>query len=439
MRNKNKKLVPCLAVAAALAAPAVDAGGTSQRDKDIAEIGDWVQIGLPIAGYVGAWLSDDREGTRQLTRTLIGASVSAHVFKQLAERSRPDASDSRSFPSGHTTAAFAGSEFIRQRYGNKWGIPATAAAAFVGYSRIRANKHFRDDVLAGASNGLLWNWYYTTSKDSALSVVPTSPEGGVGVQINYDPSKAGTEANQDFDSQPKFRYTLEYGPVTQDKNLFISPIATGTPIDLATAEDEFDFTSRVSFEHNFGDRHEWGAFLAPMELIEFEPSKALTGSFDFAGATFTPQPDTAFEGRFNLIEARLVYRYRLIDSERVELRVGGGVQYLETLLDITQFRGSPKDNDIVEFARAQVKQSKAIASLRASYSFNDHWRLDAHFDGYGGGDRFASTALLLNWRPAPEWDLGFGYRYLDRQMSDKDISNTLQVGDLVLRVSHAWF
>ena len=330
----------------------------------------------------------------QQTKSLAGASVAAHVFKQVAKRGRPDASDTRSFPSGHTTAAFTGSEFIRQRYGNGLGIPATLAAAFVGYSRIRANKHFRDDVLAGMSNGLMWNWFVTTPQDSAVQVRPIAMEdGGYGIGFDYDLMDDKVRMNQDYTTRPKFRYSLEWGPVTQDTNLFINPIATGFRIDLATAENEFDFTSRVAFEHFFADRHEWGLFIAPMELIEFDPSKTLTQPAEFAGRTFTPQPDTAFESRYNMIDARAVYRFRLVDTDRWQVRVGAGIQYLETLLDVTQFRGNPKDNDIVEFGRAQIKQKKAIGSLRASYKFNERWRLSAHYDGYGGSDNFSNVLL----------------------------------------------
>lgn len=144
------------AIAAVIGNPLI-ATGARGADNNLQEAGDWVQILLSIGGYIGTWAAGDREGAYQLTKTLIGAGVSAHVFKNLAERTRPNASNSKSFPSGHTTAAFAGSEFIRQRYGNGWGVPATLGAMFVGYTRIDANQHFMDDVPAGASNGLMWN------------------------------------------------------------------------------------------------------------------------------------------------------------------------------------------------------------------------------------------------------------------------------------------
>jgi len=435
-----KRYATALATALILAvggAPAALAG-TSQRDRDIAEVGDWVQIALPAAGYAGAWIKGDREGAKQLTKVLLSSVASAHVFKYLGQRSRPDASDQHSFPSGHTTAAFSGSEYIRQRYGNAWGIPATVAAAFVGYSRIRANRHFRDDVLAGASNGLLWNWYWTTPYEQKVEIRPGRMGDGYGVQLSYDPD-ASEGLNRDFSSRPRMTYTLEYGPVTQDRNIFVNPMATGFVIDLATAETEFDITSRVTFNYFFDDRHELSAFIAPMELIEFDASRTLTEPAEFAGRVFVPQADTNFESRYNLIDARLVYRYRLVDNARWELRAGVGVQYLETLLAVTQFRGSPKDNDVVEFGRAQVRQWKPIASLRATFAFSERWRLTGSLDGYRGSDDYASAGLVLNWRAAPGWDLGLGARYLDREMSADDVYNRLEAGDLVLSITHGFF
>ena len=437
-RQKALALSAAWLVAFFAFSPAFGAGAT-QRDKDLAEIGDWVQILLPVSGYVGTWITGDKEGAFQLTKALSGAGISAHTFKFLAERGRPDASDKRSFPSGHTTAAFAGSEFIRVRWGNAWGIPATLAAAFVGYSRIRVNKHFRDDVLAGASNGLMWNWYATSPVGQTLNVRPAKLDGGYGFEFSYAFDGEQPVMNEDYRSRPRFSYNLEWGPVTQDTNLFAAPNDTGTVLDLATAEDEFDFTSRVTFEHYFADRHEWAAYLAPMELIEFDPATVITEPVEFGGRTFLPNDEAQFESRYNFIELRAVYRYRLVESARWSVRVGGGLQYHESFLGITQFLGSPRDNNIIEAAEASLEQIKAIASTRVSYRFGPRWRLDVQADGYPGSDKYINAGVLLNWRAAPAWEFGFGARYIDREVTDGGVYNKLQAGDIVLSVTHGFF
>lgn len=80
------------------------------------------------------------------------------VLKVGVGRLRPDRRDHRSFPSGHTSSAFAWATFVWQRYGWKWGIPAEAAAAFVGLSRIQDDRHYLTDVLAGALIGISVTW-----------------------------------------------------------------------------------------------------------------------------------------------------------------------------------------------------------------------------------------------------------------------------------------
>ena len=419
--------------------PTAQAAVTNQDDKDLAEIGDYVQIALPLAGYVGAWVAGDKEGAFQLTKSLASAGITAHFFKAIAERTRPDASDSRSFPSGHTTAAFAGSEFIRQRYGNAWGIPATIAAAFVGYTRIRANKHFRDDVLAGMSNGLMWNWYYVSPYSEVVDLRPTRIEDGWGFEFNYN-FDGQLRDRPVWQGRPRFRYNLEWGPVTQDKNIFQAPRDDGTPLDLATAENEYDFTSRVTFTHYFDKRHEWSAFLAPMELIEFEPSEIISEPINFNGVTFAPTADSSFEARYSFVEFRLAYRYSVLHTERIKLKLGVGAQYGETALDFTQFRGSPKDNDIIAASRANVDQIKLLASVHADIALSDRWRIDAQYDGVPGGSEFYHNAAVnFVWAAAPGWDLGFGARYVDRRVDEGNVRNELQHGDVTLSVSHYFY
>jgi membrane-associated phospholipid phosphatase len=62
-----------------------------------------------------------------------------------------------SFPSGHTTVAFAAATVFAKEYGNKplVGILSYSAATLIGLSRITENKHWATDVLAGAAIGYL--------------------------------------------------------------------------------------------------------------------------------------------------------------------------------------------------------------------------------------------------------------------------------------------
>jgi len=61
-----------------------------------------------------------------------------------------------SFPSGHTTSAFALATILALHVNKKgWGLFFLLMAILVGYSRIYLGQHFLDDVLAGAILGTL--------------------------------------------------------------------------------------------------------------------------------------------------------------------------------------------------------------------------------------------------------------------------------------------
>lgn len=76
-----------------------------------------------------------------------------------------------SFPSGHTTSAFALVSIIAFAVKDKkYAIPLLALAALVGYSRIYLGQHFLIDVTAGSFIGVLfsiicWMWFQSFYED----------------------------------------------------------------------------------------------------------------------------------------------------------------------------------------------------------------------------------------------------------------------------------
>jgi membrane-associated phospholipid phosphatase len=64
---------------------------------------------------------------------------------------------SSSFPSGHTTVAFAAATVFAMEYKDRLWVPilAYSAASLIGISRITENKHWATDVLVGAGLGYL--------------------------------------------------------------------------------------------------------------------------------------------------------------------------------------------------------------------------------------------------------------------------------------------
>jgi len=117
------------------------------RASDVAVLSlvGW-SLGVPL-------VQGDRTGAVQAGGSIASAYAGAFVLKRAFPETRPDGSDSRSFPSGHTSAAFAAATSILERRGPAEGVPALAVASFVGVARVKADKHHWHDVLAGAALG----------------------------------------------------------------------------------------------------------------------------------------------------------------------------------------------------------------------------------------------------------------------------------------------
>lgn len=80
-----------------------------------------------------------------------------YQFKKDANGNRPDSYSYTSFPSGHTSLAFAAATVYAMEYSDRplVKIGAYSAASIIGLSRITENKHWASDVLIGGILGHL--------------------------------------------------------------------------------------------------------------------------------------------------------------------------------------------------------------------------------------------------------------------------------------------
>jgi membrane-associated phospholipid phosphatase len=136
--------------------------------RGVSTAADYSKLSLAAAGALAIW-----GGSRGRAAALGGmasvgvtATIVNVAIKPLTRRRRPDRGrasvpfarhvdmpPSRSFPSGHTAAAFAfavgaGRELPRA------APPLLCLAALVGYSRIHTGVHYPGDVVAGALCGV---------------------------------------------------------------------------------------------------------------------------------------------------------------------------------------------------------------------------------------------------------------------------------------------
>jgi membrane-associated phospholipid phosphatase len=149
----------------------------NSRDAVYGNIGDWLQLAIPISAAIYSSAISDWEGVKQLSYATGSTFLTTETLKRVVHEERPyqkEGTDGVTFPSGHTSFAFAGATYWQRRYGWTIGAPMYAAAAFVGYSRVRVKMHNWADVIGGATIGIGFNLLFTSKY--RVSVQPT--DGG---------------------------------------------------------------------------------------------------------------------------------------------------------------------------------------------------------------------------------------------------------------------
>ena len=162
----------------------------SPAAASIESAGTAVAIALPfIAGGVAYEHDQDWTGVAQMGVVTLATVGTAYGLNHLIREQRPDGSDFHSMPSDTSALAFAPAQFLWDRYGWEWGVPAYAAAAFVGYSRVDAKKHHWYDVVASA--GLAWGYsrLFTTEYHRPYQIysnISATPDGAyVRLSMNF--------------------------------------------------------------------------------------------------------------------------------------------------------------------------------------------------------------------------------------------------------------
>ena len=154
------------------------------------------------AAFVGTLFTAGRISHRTRFRAasydFLNAAASNAIYSQVLKfafgRNRPDGSNNRSLPSGHTSHAFTLATVAERHYGWKVGVPSYLLAGVIGASRVRENKHYLSDVVAGATVGYIVGRAVVRVNDRPLSdrpqpgatvtVTPTVGRRPRGVQIS---------------------------------------------------------------------------------------------------------------------------------------------------------------------------------------------------------------------------------------------------------------
>ncbi|OUJ71908.1 hypothetical protein BXP70_19985 [Hymenobacter crusticola] len=136
----------------------------------------YASLGLSVVGVHGQHNTLEQGIIFFLAKTLNDGLTSN--LKRLTHVQRPDGSSFDSFPSQHTSAAFASATFLHKEYGGRsiwYSIGGYSVATATGALRILKERHWLSDVVAGAGVGILSTeaayWAYPLLRRTALKLI----------------------------------------------------------------------------------------------------------------------------------------------------------------------------------------------------------------------------------------------------------------------------
>lgn len=170
----------------ALAGGPVQAASTDYK-PGLQNAGEIVAIALPLTAGSISLFKGDWHGIFDLA-AVTGLSVgTAYGLKHVVHERRPDGTDWQSFPSEQSALAFGTAAYMWDRYGWKYGLPAYAAAGFVGFARVDTKRHHWYDVAASAGFAWIYSRLITSRYQPPANLragASVTPDGGY-VSLDY--------------------------------------------------------------------------------------------------------------------------------------------------------------------------------------------------------------------------------------------------------------
>ena len=155
--------------------------------------------GMYIADVMG--VKAENHWFDQTKNAAISMILTQFITKQMKaniDKERPDGTDFRAFPSGHTSIAFASATVLYEEFKDTSPILAYSGYAFAtatGYLRVAKNKHWVSDIVMGSALGIAvtklvyhfdylfaWNPFKQSEK---LLITPKLDAEGAGVGLVF--------------------------------------------------------------------------------------------------------------------------------------------------------------------------------------------------------------------------------------------------------------
>jgi hypothetical protein len=143
------------------------------------------QIGLSLATFAYGRIFHAPK-VSHLGNDLLQAQILTELLVQPIKfgthRERPDASNARSFPSGHAAVTFATATVLERHLGWRKSLLGYTIASYVAASRLHDNRHYLSDVVFGAAIGSIAGRTVVHHASDYWAFTPVSvPGGGVAV------------------------------------------------------------------------------------------------------------------------------------------------------------------------------------------------------------------------------------------------------------------
>lgn len=214
----------------------------------------WEDYGLALSPLAATWVMKAcGVKSRSTTRRMITANGLAlgltfglsEALKWSVSETRPDGSDTHSFPSMHASLAFMGATVLSREYGHisPWiTIGGYTAATGTQLLRIRHNAHWMNDIFMGASIGVVSTnlaYYLTDRIIGRKGIRPMLPTTSELLQL------------YSWDNHPS-GFRLISGTETNGRSLSVADFAEATP-----GFDTQGVTLRTSASVTAGFEAEW--------------------------------------------------------------------------------------------------------------------------------------------------------------------------------------
>jgi len=405
-----------------------------------------MQYALPISALGSTLLLGDREGTYQYGWALGSTMVTIGVGKGLYGKLRPNTGSQTSFPSGHTAAAFSGASFIYARYENAWGWLAYGLAAYTGYSRVWADAHFLDDVVAGASLGTLWSLYYTTPYGSTdqVSVMPMQVKGGYGLVLNIKDQVPAVHAEATEDGKidwfripsrairsvdPQNTFTFGFGPAyLQEQEVRGGPGGTTFNLYNFNRDNDPTATASVALEMDLPGKH---SLLLAFWPFESRDQGSFTSPVVFGGQTFPT--NTNIRSSWLMYDFRGTWNYDFFDDDKwnIDIGLGATLQYLSVGLQTTE------GPDISSYI--SDTSLLPLAHVDFTYRFAPKWSAYVDVEGFWlDTDWIFNTILAVGYDFNPQWGVDIGWGHYARDIETSELANTTVYDALYTAVRYSF-